>query len=58
MSEREVIERLDRIAVATEKAARRLWWIALPIYLSVAVFLFWVLLVVLAALRQYGYIGG
>jgi hypothetical protein len=52
MSEREVIERLDRIAVATEKAARRLWWIALPIYLSLAVFLFWVLMVVGVALRQ------
>jgi hypothetical protein len=58
MSEREVIERLDRIATAIEKAAARLWWIALPIYLSVGVFLFWVLLVVLAYLRQYQYIGG
>lgn len=58
MSEREVLDRLDRIAVATEKAARLLWWIALPIYLSVGVFLFWVVLVVVAALRQYGYIGG
>jgi hypothetical protein len=56
MSEREVIERLDRIAVATEKTARRLWWIALPIYLSVAVFLVWVAFVVLAVLKQYGYI--
>ena len=37
-------------------AARRLWWIALPIYLSVGVFLFWVVLVMLAVLRQYGYI--
>ena len=58
MSEREVIERLDRIAVAVEKAARRLWWMALPVYVSVAVFLFWALFVVLVALRQYGYIGG
>jgi hypothetical protein len=58
MLEREVLDRLDRIAVATEKAARRLWWIALPIYLSVGVFLFWVVLVMLTVLRQYGYIGG
>jgi hypothetical protein len=57
MSEREVLDRLDRIAVAAEKAARRLWWIALPIYLSVGVFLFWVVLVVLTVLRQNGYIG-
>jgi hypothetical protein len=57
MSEREVIERLDRIAAATEKAAKRLWWIAMPIYLSVAVFFAWVLMVGLAVLRQWGYIG-
>ena len=52
MSEREVIERLDRIAVATEKAAARLWWIALPIYLSVAVLIVWVLMVVLTVLAR------
>ena len=50
MSEREVIERLDRIAVAAEKAAARLWWIALPIYLTVAMLIAWVLLVVLPVL--------
>jgi hypothetical protein len=43
--------------VATEKAAARLWWIALPIYLSVGVFLIWVCFVVLVLLRQYQYIG-
>ena len=57
MSEQEVVERLDRIAVATEKATARLWWIALPIYLSVGVFLIWVFFVVLTLLRQYRYIG-
>jgi hypothetical protein len=57
MSEREIIERLDRIAVATEKAARRLWWIALPIYMSVATLVFWVLLIALAGMKQQGYFG-
>ena len=54
MSEREVIERLDRIAIATERAARRLWWIALPIYLSVAAFLFWALMIGVVVIRQNG----
>jgi hypothetical protein len=53
MSEREVIERLDRIAVAAEKAAARLWWIALPIYLTVAMLIAWVLVVVLPVLARY-----
>jgi hypothetical protein len=53
MLEREVIERLDRIAVAAEKAAARLWWIALPIYLTVAMLIAWVLLVVLPVLARY-----
>ena len=53
MSEREVIERLDRIAVAAEKAAARLRWIALPIYLSVAMLIGWILLVVLPVLARY-----
>jgi hypothetical protein len=53
MSEREVIERLDRIAVAAEKVAARLWWITLPIYLTVAMLIAWVLLVVLPVLARY-----
>jgi CHASE3 domain sensor protein len=52
MSEQEIIERLDRIAVATEKAAARLWWIALPIYLSVLVLIFWVAAAIFAFLPR------
>ncbi|WP_406698510.1 hypothetical protein V5E97_06475 [Singulisphaera sp. Ch08] len=57
MLEREVIERLDRIAVATEKAARRLWWIVLPVYLCVAALFFWLFVITLVGLRQHRYIG-
>jgi hypothetical protein len=52
MSEQKVIERLDRIASATEKAATRLWWIALPIYLSVAVLIVWVFMIVFAIMAR------
>jgi hypothetical protein len=47
MSDQEAVKQLERIAVAAEKAAARLWWIALPIYVTVAMFIAWVLLVVL-----------
>ena len=52
MSEQDVIERLDRIAVATEKAAARLWWIALPIYVSLAIAVVWVFLIVFSILAR------
>ena len=45
--ETEITGRLDRLIIATEKAADRLFWIALPIYLSVAVFALWFGMVIL-----------
>jgi hypothetical protein len=57
MSEQQslAVEYLERIADATELAARRLFWIALPIYLALGVFVLYVLgfvaLIVAVAIR-------
>jgi hypothetical protein len=47
---REITGRLDHLIEVTEKAASRLFWIALPIYLSVAVAALWISVMMLLAL--------
>jgi hypothetical protein len=49
MFDQEAVKQLERIAVAAEKVAALLRWIALPIYVTVAMFIAWVLLVAFPA---------
>jgi hypothetical protein len=48
----EVNKRLDRVVVATEKTAARAFWIALPIYLGIAVGVFSIVVVILRLMAQ------